>query len=97
MNVTVNVECTPEEARSFLGLPDVRPMQEALMRDLEERLRANIQAMDPDVMARTWFPASIQNAEQVQKMFWSQLQQTLSGVANVTGALVGGLGEKKAG
>ncbi|MER2520720.1 MAG: DUF6489 family protein [Bdellovibrionales bacterium] len=97
MNVTVNVECTPEEARSFLGLPDVRPMQEALMRDLEERLRSNLQAMDPDVMARTWFPASFQNAEQLQKMFWSQFQQTFSGVANVTGALVGGLGEKKTG
>ena len=25
MKVTVNVECTPEEARTFLGLPDVQP------------------------------------------------------------------------
>lgn len=94
MNVTVNVECTPEEARSFLGLPDVRPMQEALMKELEGQLRSNIQAMDPDVMARTWLPASIQGAEQLQKMFWSQVQQTLSGVANVTGALVTGVSEK---
>ena len=31
MKVTVNVECTPEEARTFLGLPDVQPMQEAVM------------------------------------------------------------------
>lgn len=94
MNVTVNVECTPEEARTFLGLPDVRPMQEALMKELEDRLRSNIQAMDPDVMAKTWLPASIQGAEQLQKMFWSQVQQTLSGVANVTGALVTSVSEK---
>jgi len=26
MNVSVNVECTPEEARAFLGLPDLSPV-----------------------------------------------------------------------
>ena len=28
MKVTVNVDCTPEEARSFLGLPDLSPVHE---------------------------------------------------------------------
>ena len=31
MKITVNVDCTPEEARSFLGLPDVQPLQAAVM------------------------------------------------------------------
>jgi len=84
MKVTVNVECTPEEARTFLGLPDVAPMQQALMADLEQRLRANIQAMSPDTMLRTWLPASLQNVEQAQKVFWSQIQQTLNGLASST-------------
>jgi hypothetical protein len=95
MKVTVNVECTPEEARAFMGLPDVQPMQQALMKDLEDRLRANMQAMDPETIMRTWLPASMQGAEQLQKMFWGQIQQTLSGVANVTGSMVGSLGERK--
>lgn len=84
MKVTVNVECTPEEARTFLGLPDVAPMQQALMADLEKNLRANIQAMSPEVMMRTWFPSGLQNVEQAQKMFWSQIQQTMSGLAATT-------------
>jgi hypothetical protein len=95
MKVTVNVECSPEEARTFLGLPDVQPMQQALMKDLENRLRANMQAMDPEAIMRTWLPASMQGAEQLQKMFWGQVQQTLSGVANVTGSMVGNFGERK--
>jgi hypothetical protein len=82
MKVTVNVECSPEEARAFLGLPDVAPMQQALMAELEQRLRASIQAMCPD--AKTWLPASLQNIEQAQKVFWSQLQQTVSGMAATT-------------
>jgi hypothetical protein len=81
MKVTFNVECSPEEARSFLGLPDVVPMQEALMADLEKRLRDNIQAMNPETMIKTWLPAGLQNVEQAQKLFWSQMQQTMTGIA----------------
>jgi hypothetical protein len=84
MKVTVNVECSPEEARAFLGLPDVAPMQQALMADLEERLRTNIQAMNPESLIKTWLPAGMQNVEQAQKMFWSQMQQTMSGITATT-------------
>jgi len=28
MKITMNIECTPEEARRFLGLPDVTGLQE---------------------------------------------------------------------
>lgn len=93
MKVTVNVECSPEEARAFLGLPDVQPMQAALLHELEERLRANIQAMNPEAMIKTWLPASIQGAEQLQKMFWSQVQQSLAGIANATTSMTN-LGER---
>jgi hypothetical protein len=84
MKVTVNVECSPEEARTFLGLPDVAPMQQALMAELEQRLRSNIQAMTPETMIKTWLPASLQNVEQAQKVFWSQIQQTMNGLASTT-------------
>jgi len=84
MKVTVNVECSPEEARAFLGLPDVAPMQQALMKDMEQRIRTNIAAMNPENLIKTWMPASMQNVEQAQKIFWSQIQQTLSGIASTT-------------
>lgn len=80
MKVTVNVECTPEEARTFLGLPDVKPMQEALLKELEEQLRSNIHAMSNESMMNTWLPASMQGADNLQKMFWNQMQQAMSGV-----------------
>jgi len=84
MKVTFNVECSPEEARAFLGLPDVAPMQQALMGDLEQQLRSNIQAMNPESMLKTWMPTGLQNVEQAQKMFWSQIQQTMTGIATAT-------------
>jgi hypothetical protein len=93
MKVNVEIDCTPEEARNFLGLPDVQPMQAALMQELETRLRANIQAMNPEVMVRTWLPAGIEGVEQLQKMFWTQVQQALAGVAGATGNMAN-LGNK---
>jgi hypothetical protein len=75
MKFTMNVECTPEEARSFFGLPDVQPMQERLMQEMEKRLLASFNAMDPTEIARSWFPSGTQNLEQMQKLFWNQVQQ----------------------
>lgn len=73
MKITIDVDCTPEEARTFLGLPDVKPMQEAMMREIQQRVSANLNAMDPESIMKTWLPAGIQGMEQLQKMFWSQL------------------------
>ncbi|MEQ9565876.1 MAG: DUF6489 family protein [Pseudomonadales bacterium] len=72
MKVTVNVECTPEEARTFFGLPDVQPMQQAMMKEDEDRMKAYLSAMDPETMINTWMPQGIQNWEQLQKAFWGQ-------------------------
>ncbi len=73
MKVTVNVECTPEEARAFFGLPDVKPMQEAVMAQVQEKLMSNIQAMDPETIMRSWNSASMQGMEQLQQAFWNSL------------------------
>lgn len=76
MKITIDVDCTPEEARTFLGLPDVQPMQEALMQQIQERMTASLSAMDPETMLKTWLPAGVQGIEQLQKMFWSQFSNT---------------------
>lgn len=73
MKISVDIDCTPEEARKFLGLPDVAPMQEALMQQVQERLESNMKAMDPEALINTWLPAGMQGLEQMQKMFWAQM------------------------
>lgn len=72
MKVTVNVDCTPEEARAFLGLPDVQPLQEAVMAQMQERMLNSLKSMDPEVLLKTWGPMGLNNLEQMQKFFFSQ-------------------------
>lgn len=76
MKFTVDVECTPDEARRFIGLPDIAPMQEAMMKELEKQMKANIQNLDPETMMKTWLPATIQSWGEMQKMFWAQMGVT---------------------
>ena len=75
----MNVDCTPEEARAFLGLPDVKPMQEQLMQEVQERMAANIRAMEPEAMLRTWLPATLKGFEQMQEIFMAQMTGTKKG------------------
>ena len=73
MKIQFDIECTPEELRGFFGLPDVKPMQEKLLKEVEERMRANLQALDPEAMLKTWLPAGLKGFEQLQEMFLSQM------------------------
>ncbi len=72
MKITIDIDCTPEEARAFLGLPDVAPMQEAVMAEVQQRLLDNLKALDPEALFKTWLPAGLQGWEQMQKQFWGQ-------------------------
>ena len=74
MKITVDIDCTPEEARVFFGLPDVQPMQDVLMKKIEERMSANLDAMTPEALLKSWLPAGVQGIEQLQSMFWQSLK-----------------------
>jgi hypothetical protein len=73
MKINVEIDCTPEEARTFFGLPDVKPMQERLMKEVEAQTVAAMKAMEPETMLKTWLPASMQGLESIQKMFWNAM------------------------
>ena len=54
MKVNVEVECTPAEARAFLGLPDVAPLNDHLVAEMQKRMDANMSAMQPEELMKNW-------------------------------------------
>lgn len=54
MKVNIEIDCTPEEARSFLGLPDVTALNETLMSEMQRRAEANMDQLDPEALMRQW-------------------------------------------
>jgi sarcosine oxidase subunit alpha len=68
MKVNVEVECTPEEARAFLGLPDVAPLNDHLVAEMKRRMDENMSAMQPDELMKTWTSFGMQAQDQFRKL-----------------------------
>ncbi len=75
MKITIDIDCTPQEARAFLGLPDVEPMQEALLAQMQERLAQHLKAIEPDALMSAWLPGGIKGLAALQEQFWQQMTQ----------------------
>ncbi|MGE0119325.1 MAG: DUF6489 family protein [Dongiaceae bacterium] len=73
MKIKLDIDCTPAEARAFLGLPDVAPLQAEMMTAVQERVAKVLATMDPETLMKTWLPGAAQSVEQMQKTFWEQL------------------------
>jgi len=69
MKVNVEIDCTPLEARQFIGLPDVSPMQVAVMEKLQQQMLTNIETVTPEALMKSWFTFDPKLAERFQDMF----------------------------
>lgn len=68
MKATVNIECTPEEARLFLGLPDVTGLNEQLVTEMQSRMRDNMAALQPEELYKNWMAFGGAAQEQFRKL-----------------------------
>lgn len=79
MKITVDIDCTPEEARAFLGLPNIAPMQDELLAQLHQQLSKYLANTDPEAMLKQWLPESVKGLGQVQEQFWRQFMTGMTG------------------
>lgn len=77
MKVTMNVECTPEEARTFLGLPDVQPLNDFMMEQMRARIEQNIHQMQPEEILKNWSSFGVQAQDQFMKMMQSATKASM--------------------
>jgi hypothetical protein len=68
MKCSVEIECSPLEARQFFGLPDLQPMQERLMNEVEKKMLAEMERFSPDALLKGWFSLYPQSPEMFQDM-----------------------------
>jgi len=81
MKVRIEMDMTPQEARAFMGLPDVAPLQQQMLEEMQGRMRAAFDAGDPEAMMKAWMPfsgpglgnnagAGAESFQKFQKFFW---------------------------
>jgi hypothetical protein len=77
MNITMNIECSPEEARRLMGLPDMGPIHDLYLDKFRDAINAG--GVSPEVfeqMVRTWAPMG-----EVGMNAWRQLIDQMTGTA----------------
>ena len=79
MKVTVDFDMTPEEARKFMGLPDIAPMQARMLEQLEKQMAQNLSYIDPETLAKALMPMGAQGLEQMQNLMWGVAAKALGG------------------
>ena len=58
MKVSVDIDCTPEEARRFLGLPDLTRVHEAYVERMTKMVTDGTSAETFGEMMKNWAPMS---------------------------------------
>jgi hypothetical protein len=69
MKFNVEVDCTPEEARRFLGLPDLSPVHEAYVSQLVDTVKNGVSGEAVEAMFKSWGPMSDAGLRMWQQMF----------------------------
>ena len=68
MKMTVEVDCTPEEARRFLGLPDVSTLNDHIVNEMQKRIESNMAMLSPDELVKNWMAFGAGAQEQFRKL-----------------------------
>jgi len=86
VKINVDIDCTPQEARAFLGLPNIEPMQDVLIDQLQKQLSSYLANTDPEAMLKLWLPESMKGFGNIQEQFLRQFMSGMTGASSKGGA-----------
>jgi hypothetical protein len=68
MKVKMEIECTAEEARAALGLPDVSTLNAHMVAEVQKRMDANLSSLQPEELLKSWTMFGDRAQEQFRKI-----------------------------
>lgn len=68
MKMTIEIDCSPQEARAFLGLPDVTGLNDKLVEEMQKRMTANMAMLSPDELIKNWTAFGVGAQEQFRNL-----------------------------
>lgn len=70
MRFTINIDCTPQEARAFFGMPDVQPLNDMVVAEMTRRAKDQMDTLaDPERMVAQWMEMSGKGMDALQGLF----------------------------
>ena len=79
MNIKLDIDVTPQELRTFFGLPDVEPLQRQMMAQIQEQMLKGAAGFDPMTLMKPFLPGNLQSLDGMQKAFWDAMNASAGG------------------
>jgi hypothetical protein len=73
MKITVDIDCTPQEARSFMGLPDLEPLHASYLDKMKRNIEEGVTPDTVQAMLKSWAPMG-----EAGMLIWRQLTEQVS-------------------
>jgi hypothetical protein len=75
MKINIDIDCSPEEARRFFGMPDVGKINDAVVETVQSRMTEALETMDGETLLREWMNNGTQAWQSMQSAFWEQMRK----------------------
>lgn len=86
MKISIDIDCSPEEARRFFGLPDVTPVNETLVETARTRMEEAMAKLDGETLLGQWMGgAGTQVWQNLQNAFVDQMRRAGGGFGGSSG------------
>ena len=76
MNIKFDIEATPQELRSFFGLPDVEAIQKEMLEQIQKKMLDGAVGFDPLSLMKPLLPEHMQSMSSLQKSFWNSFTKS---------------------
>ncbi len=71
MKINIDIEATPQEIRSFFGLPNLEPLQDEMIDMMRKNMK--MEGLDPLTMIKAFTPDSSPAFNALQNTFWQAM------------------------
>lgn len=79
MKVTIEIDCSADEARAFLGLPDVTALNDHMVAEMQRRMDANMAALAPEELMKNWMTLGMGAQDQFRKLMTAAASTAMGG------------------
>jgi len=76
VKIKLDLDATPQELRTFFGLPDLEPLQKEMLDNIREKMGSGIEGFDAASLMKPFLPEGMQS---MQKQFWDAMTRPDSG------------------
>ncbi len=73
MKITFDIDATPQELRSFFGLPNIEPLQNEMLELIKKNMAMGIENFDPATLMKPFLPESMHSLTAMQQAFWQAM------------------------